>query len=149
MAGVGLLELDDGIPEWALPQDAPAMAKSSRQVVPAFGFGRRGSAKKRRSQRRRWRLAASQRTAGALGPSADSPCQPIDPKREIKEVAVELAGGDLRVFEPCEGRGVRQVVIVMASPEWSVQAARACGWPEAGASEDGKEGEMDARETQP
>ena len=35
----GLLELDDGIPEWALPQDAQAMAKSSRQVVPAFGFG--------------------------------------------------------------------------------------------------------------
>ena len=78
----------------------------------------------------------SGKTASAILPAVAAACDPanrvgcalvIDPKREIKEVASELAGTDLRVFEPGERGGVRQVVNVMASPEWSVEADLAAG----------------------
>ena len=78
----------------------------------------------------------SGKTASAILPAVAAACDPanrvgcalvIDPKREIREVAAELAGADLRVFEPGEDRGVRQVVDVMASPEWSVEADLAAG----------------------
>ena len=78
----------------------------------------------------------SGKTASAILPAVAAACDPanrvgcalvIDPKREIKEVAAELAGADLHVFEPGERGGVRQVVDVMASPEWSVEADLAAG----------------------
>ena len=51
----------------------------------------------------------------------------LDPKKEIKDVVVELAGDDLRVFKPGLRGGVRQVIDVMAPPEWSVEADLAAG----------------------
>ncbi len=76
------------------------------------------------------------KTASAILPVVSAVCDPdnrvgcallIDPKREIKDVAGELAGADLRVFEPGRRGGVRQVIDVMASPEWSIAADLAAG----------------------
>ena len=78
----------------------------------------------------------SGKTASAILPAVAAACDPanrvgcalvIDPKKEIKDVVVELAGDDLRVFEPGLRGGVRQVIDVMASPEWSVEADLAAG----------------------
>ena len=79
----------------------------------------------------------SGKTASAILPAVAAACDPanrvgcalvIDPKREIMEVASELAGDDLRVFKPgaCSG-GPRPIIDIMASPEWSVKADLAAG----------------------
>ena len=78
----------------------------------------------------------SGKTASAILPAVAAACDPnnrvgcalvIDPKREIKEVASELAGDNLRVFEPGAHGGPRRIINVMASPEWSVEADLANG----------------------
>lgn len=78
----------------------------------------------------------SGKTASAILPAVAAACEPrnrvgcalvIDPKREIRGAAAELAGADLRVFAPGERGGVRQIIDVMASPEWSVAADVASG----------------------
>lgn len=78
----------------------------------------------------------SGKTASAILPTVAAACDPnnrvgcalvIDPKREIKEVASELAGADLRVFDPGAHDGVRQIIDVMAAPEWSVESDLAGG----------------------
>ncbi len=78
----------------------------------------------------------SGKTASAILPAVGAVCDPgnsvgcallIDPKREIKDVVAELAGADLRVFEPGGRGGVRQVIDLTAPPEWSVEADLAAG----------------------
>ena len=74
--------------------------------------------------------SGSGKTASAILPAVVAACDPnnrvgcallIDLKQEIKDAVVELAGADLRVFEP-GGRGsVRQAIGVMALPEWPIE----------------------------
>lgn len=78
----------------------------------------------------------SGKSASAILPLVGALCDPanrvgcallIDPKREIGQVISDRAGGDLRLIEPNGGGGVRQVLDVMASPEWSLDADLAAG----------------------
>ena len=78
----------------------------------------------------------SGKSASAILPLVGALCDPanrvgcallIDPKREIGQVISDRAGGDLRLIEPNGGDGVRQVLDVMASPEWSLDADLAAG----------------------
>ncbi len=78
----------------------------------------------------------SGKTASAILPAVAAACDPgnrvgcallIDPKREIRDAVADLAGADLRVFEPGRRDGVRQIIDVMASPEWSLEADLAAG----------------------
>ena len=78
----------------------------------------------------------SGKTASAILPAVAAACDPdnrvgcallIDPKREIRDAVADLAGAGLRVFEPDRRDGVRQVIDLMASPEWSLEADLAAG----------------------